>query len=134
MNVLIILIFGNMIFIISIDMPLYIVFSVRMSIWKILVPCFITQVALQFGKVSPNINSNINMNFHTQGSLHFLYFYTRSNFKQQNNPHNASRHIKCFVTLQEITRFKTSSPKARSILVCHPILELEKIMKQSYSN
>jgi hypothetical protein len=68
MSVLTILIFLNMIFIISMDMqtlPLYIVFSIPISIWEFFAPCFTTQVGLQFGTVCPNINTNINVNFHT---------------------------------------------------------------------
>jgi hypothetical protein len=46
-------------------MALYIVFSGPINIWEFFAPCFTTQVHLQFGIVCPNINTNINVNFHT---------------------------------------------------------------------
>jgi hypothetical protein len=63
MSVLIVLIFWNMIFIISIDMQTFA--FVPISIWEFFAPCFTTQVGLQFGTVCPNISTNINVNFHT---------------------------------------------------------------------
>jgi hypothetical protein len=68
MSMLTVLIFWNMIFIISMDMQtltLYIIFSVPISIWEFFAPCFTTQVGFQFGTVCSNISTNINVNFHT---------------------------------------------------------------------
>jgi hypothetical protein len=46
-------------------LPLYIVFSVPISIWEFFALCFATQVGLQFGTLCPNMSTNINVNFHT---------------------------------------------------------------------
>jgi hypothetical protein len=58
-----------MIFIFSMDMQtfalsLYTIFLVPISIWKFFAPRFTTQVGLQFDTICPNINTNINVNFH----------------------------------------------------------------------
>jgi hypothetical protein len=46
---------------------LYTVFSVPINIWEFFTPCFTTQVDLQFGTICPNMNRNINVNFHILG-------------------------------------------------------------------
>ena len=51
----------------------YTVFLVFINIWKIFVPCFATQVGLQFGTICPNIRTNINVNFHTPRD-HFISY------------------------------------------------------------
>jgi hypothetical protein len=70
MNVRTILIFLNMIFIISMDTQtfafVHCIFSTQ-SAWEFFVLCFTTQVGLQFGTVCPNMSTNINVNFHTRG-------------------------------------------------------------------
>jgi hypothetical protein len=70
MSMLTVLIFRNMIFIISMDMQtfafVHCVFSTHQHL-GIFAPCFTTQVGLQFGTVCSNISTNINLNFHTLG-------------------------------------------------------------------
>jgi hypothetical protein len=46
---------------------LYIIFSIPINIWEFLAQCFTAKVGLQFGTVHPNMSTNINVNFHTQG-------------------------------------------------------------------
>ena len=46
-------------------LPLYNIFSIPINIWKFCAPCFTTQVGLQFDTICPNINTNINVDFHT---------------------------------------------------------------------
>jgi hypothetical protein len=74
MSVLTILIFWNMIFIIFMNMQtfaFYTIFSIPINISEFSAPCFTTQVGLQFGIICPNINTNINVNFHTPRD-HFI--------------------------------------------------------------
>ena len=70
MDVLTVLIFLNMIFIMSMNTQnfafVHCVFNIHQYL-EFFTPCFTTQVCLQFGAVCPNMSTNINVNFHTLG-------------------------------------------------------------------